>query len=219
MTELEIEDAINRYNKRLDEFGVSEQALGWSKKGRAKLRYEILLSQWDFNDQCILDFGCGFGDMLACLNEKKMHNVSYTGVDINSNFIAIAKEKYHESANFLVSNILEDEMDNTFDFILSSGVFNHKLGNNMGFIKNCFHKFNQLCSKGFAVNFLSDKVDFTYDYTFHANPGDILNLAYQYSNNVVLRNDYMPFEFTIFVNKFSVIDKEYTVYNEYLKYV
>lgn len=220
MNENEIIDTVNRYNKRLEEFGISEKALGWGEKGRAKLRYEILLSQWNFDKKSVLDFGCGFGGMYDYMLSKNISGFKYTGIDINENFINIAKNTHHnENANFSVANLLTDKLEGEFDFILSSGVFNHQLENNKKFIESCFEKFNEYARLGFAINFLSDKVAFKYDYTYHSNPLDILELAYKYTNNVVLRNDYMPFEFTIFVNKFSITDPTYTVYNEYLKYV
>ena len=219
MDHKEIQDAISRYNKRLTEFGVSEQALGWGSKGRAKLRYEILLSQWDFNNSSVLDFGCGFGDMLAYIRSKGIEDVDYTGVDINPNFIAVAQDNYKDTATFHLKNLLEEETPEQHDFVLSSGVFNHSLSDNMGFIKKSFEQFNKISRKGFAMNFLSSKVAFQYDYTYHANPAEILDLAYQYSNNVVLRNDYMPFEFTIFVNKSAETDAQYTVYKDFVKYV
>src|SRR5690349_18585775 len=125
----EIKDAINRYNKRLEEHGISEQALGWGAKGRAKLRYEILLSQWNLDHSSILDFGCGFGDMFDYINEKGFKDVSYTGIDINDNFINIARQRHEKGAEFILGNLFELPTVKTFDFILSSGVFNHKLEN------------------------------------------------------------------------------------------
>jgi SAM-dependent methyltransferase len=219
MTRSEIEQAIRRYNERLEKYGISELALGWGEKGRAKLRYEILTSCWDFNNTSILDFGCGFGDMYQYIFEKGIRDFKYTGIDINQMFIDIAIEKYGKNAEFLVKNLLEDEIKDKFDFVLSSGVFNFKLENNIKFIEDSFEKFNELSIKGFAVNFLSNKVEYQYDYTYHANPSTILDIAYKYSKNVILRNDYMPYEFTIFVNKYSQIDSTYTVYKEYVKYV
>lgn len=218
MNQKEIDDAVKRYNQRLEEHGISEQALGWGEKGRAKLRYKILLSQWDINNSTVLDFGCGFGDLLGYIEQNGLTNVAYTGIDINQNFLTIAKDRYKQ-AHFLKMDLLNEEMNASYDFIFSSGVFNHALEDNIAFIKKCFEKFNQLSNKGFAVNFLSDKVSLKYDYTYHSNPAQILDLAYKYSNNVVLRNDYMPFEFTVFVNKFSQIDDKYTVYNEFVKYI
>jgi hypothetical protein len=69
------------------------------------------------------------------------------------------------------------------------------------------------------VNFLSNKVDYTSDGMYYSDPTWIMDLAYRYSNNIVLRNDYMPFEFTVFVNKFSTIDEKYTIYQEYRNYL
>lgn len=219
MKKNEILEAVNRYNQRLEQFGISEQALGWGEKGRAKLRYNILLSQWDFDNSSVLDAGCGFGDLFGYMVQKGCRNFKYLGLDINSAFIHIAKEKYRGSATFHVKNLLEQEGETSVDFILSSGVFNHKLEDNMGFISASFKKFNSLSTRGFAANFLSDKVTFRNDDMFYASPPEILTLAYQYSNNIVLRNDYMPFEFTVFVNKFAEIDGKLTVYKEFAKHV
>ena len=166
-----------------------------------------------------MDFGCGFGDLYDYILLKEFKNTKYTGIDINKKFIDIATEKHKDKATFILKNLLVDKFESRYDFVLSSGVFNHKLDDNMGFIEKCFEKFNHLSKKGFALNFLSDKVSVRYDYTFHADPAAILNLAYQYSNNVVLRNDYMPFEFTVFVNKFSEIDNKFTVYKEYIGFI
>lgn len=218
MNNNEIRETIKRYNSRLDEYGVSEQALGWGEKGRAKLRYEILLSRWDVSGSAVLDFGCGFGDMFGYISAKGISGVQYTGVDINNRFIEIAKQRYRR-ASFLCSCEQDPVPSTVFDFVFSSGVFNHALEDNMGFIKDSFDNFNNMSKSGFAVNFLSNKVDFQYDYTFHADPAQILELAYTYSNNVVLRNDYMPFEFTIFVDKQTEVDEQFTVYKDYLDYV
>jgi len=218
MNEKEIQHAIDRFNKRLEQFGISEQSLGWGTKGRARLRYEILMSQWDLNNSSVMDLGCGFGDMFEYMSDKGI-NTKYTGIDINPNFITIAKEKHGDKATFQEKNLLTEETTEQFDFVLSSGVFNHVLEDNMGFIKACFDKFDKISTKGFAANFLSDKVGFQYEYTFHASPAAILDLAYQYSNNVVLRNDYMPYEFTVFINKFAEVDEQTTVYKDFVKYV
>jgi len=218
MKKKEIQETIERYSKRLEQYGVSEMALGWGEKGRSKLRYEILLSQWNFDNSSVLDAGCGFGELLDYMLQKGITNFHYHGMDINNRFIHIAKAKYGDTARFSLKNMLEADEEDEADFILSSGVFNHKLDDNIGFIKATFEKFNSLCRKGFAVNFLSDKVSFRPEHTYHANPPEILALAYQYSNNVVLRNDYMPFEFTVFINKFSEIHPKLTVYQEFVKY-
>lgn len=219
MNSREIEEAIERYNKRLDTFGVSEEALGWGPKGRSRLRYEILISQWDFNNQAVLDFGCGFGNLYEYMIRRNITNLRYTGIDINERLITIAQEQHKGDATFITGNLLTEIFNDRVDYILASGVFNYKLENNFEFISSCFDKFNEISKKGFAVNFLSDKAAIQYESNCYSSPAQILELAYKYSKKVVLRNDYMPYEFTIFVDKTEIIDPELTVYKEYVKYV
>jgi hypothetical protein len=150
--------------------------------------------------------------------EKKNINIrDYLGIDINPNFIEIASQK--SKGTFKCLDIMETEEVLNCDFLFTSGVFNNKFEDNKAFIQQCFERFNQIAKKGFAVNFLSDKVEYKLDECYHSDPAWVLDLAYKYSNNVVLRNDYMPFEFTVFVNKFSEIDEKLTVYKEHIKYV
>lgn len=219
MTKEEIAQTIERYKTRLHQHGYDPKSLGWGEKDRAGLRFEILLSLWDFTGATVLDFGCGFGDLNQYAGKTGRAFGRYIGVDINPDFIAMAKER-NPGATFFCGDIFElDPGDLACDYVLTSGVFNHKYADNYGFVLQCLEKFNSLTSKGFSSNFLSDKVAYELEYTFHSNPGRILEMAYAFSNNVVLRNDYMPFEFTVFVNKASGIDPQFTVYEEFKKYV
>ena len=217
MTQQEKKNTIDRYNDRLKEHGYDPKSLGWGEKDRAALRFEILCSQWDFTHKTVLDFGCGFGDLGNFLS-KKAESIKYIGLDINENLVAKGKELNPE-ADLRIGDLLEGDFTEKVDFVLSSGVFNHKLSGNIKFIEDCFKKFDTLANEGIAVNFLSDKVDFQSEYTYHTNPAWVLELGFKYSKRVVLRNDYMPFEFTLFIFKNEEIDPKYTVYNDYLKFI
>ena len=72
-----------------------------------------------------------------------------------------------------------------------------------------------LCRDGLAFDFLSDKVDWRQANNFYCSPEQILRMAYKCSRNVVLRNDYMPFEFAVFINKDSSFLKDDTIFNRY----
>jgi SAM-dependent methyltransferase len=217
MGEKDINQIIRIYSDRLSKHGVSPKALGWDKK-RTNLRFEILSSQWNLSDLSILDFGCGFGDFYNFLVQKNITGFNYLGIDINPRFLEIAKSLY-PNASFRVFNILKEPLECKYDYIFASGVFNDKLNDNLVFIESVLQKFDEYSEKGFAANFLSDRVQYRHRHTFHADPSYILNLCYKYSNNIILRNDYMPFEFTIFVNKDSKYDSELVVYNEFIKYM
>ena len=210
----EKEATIRRYNRRMTRFGVGEKALGWGEKGRSGLRNEILLSLWDLKSRSILDFGCGFGSLLDHLKARGAPESRYLGIDINPRLIAQAR-RLHPRARFEVVDVLREGADLSADYVFSSGVFNHRLKDNDGFVRACFARFDEIARRGFAVNFLSSHVDYRLKHTFHSDPARILDLAYRYSNNVVLRNDYMPYEFTVFVNKASAVDPKRAVYEEF----
>jgi SAM-dependent methyltransferase len=205
MNKEEIKKTIDRYNERLEKYGITEKALGWGDKGRSKLRFEILCSEFELENKIILDYGCGYGDLYQYIKDTRTDNFKYIGIDLNENIINIAKSRNYLNADFYV--------------VSGSGIFNYKLNNNIEFIKNTLDIFNANGKDGFAANFLSKKVDFESELNYHSSPSEILDICYEYSNNIMLKNNYMPFEFTVIVNKEEPLNKEFNVYQNFVKYI
>lgn len=212
MNQSEKESVLKRYSERVRLYGDSPLTLGWTK-GKHLLRYHILLNQWKFNGETLLDFGCGFGDMYGYIRKLGL-NLIYRGYDINPDLISIGKTKYPD-IELSTEDIFSFDVPKSFDFAVSSGVHNLKLEDNWKFIEQTFERFAFLCRKGFALNFVSNKVNIFDEHLYHADPARVLNLAYSYSKKVVLRNDYMPFEFSIIVDLRDEFDKVSVVYPEY----
>ncbi|MCB9036083.1 MAG: class I SAM-dependent methyltransferase [Lewinellaceae bacterium] len=220
MNEQDKQETIRRYNERLMKYGYSEKTLGWSRN-KNNIRFNALVREWltELESSEIADFGCGFGDLYRFLKEDiSLKKFRYTGIDINAKLVEIGRS-YYPQANFWIGDIIKENFQTKFDFIFSSGVFNHQLINHSEyfFIEETLNKLNELTLKGLAVNFLSDKVDFKLEHTFHSNPGKILDIAYNFSRNIILRNDYMPFEFTIYIRKDIAVDSEKVVFENYLE--
>jgi len=213
----EQEAIIERYSRRFAEFGYSSKTLGWDK-GKQDLRFSILTSQYDFRNKRVLDIGCGFGDLNRILRPCYGDEYAYHGVDLVPALIEKARDLYaRKNVTFSCADILGEVVTGKYDYAVSSGIFNHKMLDvaNYDFIENVIAKALSLCRDGLAVDFLSDKVDWKHDHTFHASPEKLLALAYKFSRNVVLRNDYMPFEFSLFINKDDSFSKDDTVFNLY----
>jgi SAM-dependent methyltransferase len=205
-----------RYTNRFNEFGYSPKSLGWDK-GKQGLRSEILTSQYDFENKRILDIGCGFGDLNIVLQQKAKH-YNYFGVDVVDVLVQAGKELYKKpEIEFYTGDFLDKSFTGEFDYAIASGMFNFKLkdGDNYEFIENVMQKALQLCKDGIAFDFLSDKVDYQKEITFHSSPERILAIAYKFSRNIILRNDYMPFEFSVFINKNDSFSNEDTVFNAF----
>jgi len=67
-------------------------------------KYREILSRVDFrNTRAILDDGCGTGNFLGLVNSSNGNNSHLVGVDISSEMIKIAHEKYPE-VDFIVAD-------------------------------------------------------------------------------------------------------------------
>lgn len=210
MTPDDVRAIVRAYSDRYARCGVSAETLGWGRKDRRRLRFEVLCSLWALDGASVLDFGCGFGDLCGYLRETRT-GVQYLGLDINAELVEVAR-RLQPSGRFDVANLLDDGPRPEMDYVFASGVFNDRIGDNWAFIERAFEAFNRVARNGFAANFLSAKVDYRYPDAYYAEPADVLNLCYRYSRNVVLRNDCMPFEFTVFVNKAAKVDPDLVIF-------
>lgn len=204
------------YADRYKDYGYDPKTLGWFK-GKQELRFSILTSQVDLEDKSILDVGCGFGDLNYFL-KSRLKSYRYHGVDLVEELILEAQKRHNEEGIHFSSEDFLAAAPKQYDFILGSGIFNYRLSHedNYEYIRRTLKKAFDECTIGCAFDFLSDRVDFQkYEFTFHSNPSKILELGYSLSRNVILRNDYAPFEFTLFLFKDDSFNPENTVFNRF----
>jgi SAM-dependent methyltransferase len=210
------EKIAEKYSMRYEEFGYSPKSLFWNK-GKQNLRFNILTSQFELEGKSILDIGCGFGDLTQFL-EQKTTNYSYFGIDITKAFIIEANKRFaNEKIHFKHGDFLNENIEENFDIAIASGTFNIKFENedNYTFVESVIKKALSFCEIGIAFDFISDKVDFRDSQTFYYAPERVLSIAYKYSRNIIVRNDYMPFEFALFVFKDDSFEKEDTIFKLY----
>ena len=206
----------NYYLQLFKKYGVSPKSLGWDK-GKQFLRFDQLTKDYTFEGSSFFDVGCGFGDFAAYLKRKSCwEGLNYLGIDLIDEFIETAKGLHKEdNFRFINGDFLQTNFDEKFDFVISSGLFNLKnnFDNHYDIIRIYIEKMLHCCNKSVSIDFLSDQVDFMLDHTFHSNPAKILTIAYEFSKNVSLSNDFFPFEFTIKINKDDSFSKKTTIFN------
>jgi SAM-dependent methyltransferase len=191
------EKAANRerYEARHAEFGYDPKTLGWTK-GRHKLRYEMLLSSWPAGTRSVLDIGCGFGDMAQYCQESGRAAWRYTGIDIVPALIDEGK-RLRPDVDLRLHDIDSEGVPDGYDVIVASGVFSHRLKDNMAFVARAFDLFANSAKIGFSANFMSPAADVRYDHLFYPDPGEVFDLARRHSRRIAIRHDYMPFEYTV----------------------
>lgn len=211
MNEKDKQAIIQRYSENLKKYGYSPKTLEWFKN-RQPIRFKALSEIGDLNNCSILDVGCGFGDLYGFLIKKGL-SIKYMGYDIYENFIKIARKVYPD-AHFEVKDIEEDKINEKFDWVFSSGIFNNKMTDNASSIRSMLKRMFKLCNKGVAADFMSTFVDFKSKGAYYANPEVVFGFCETLSRRVLLRHDYMPFEFCIYIYKDDKIN-ERNVFTEF----
>lgn len=206
MNEKDRDAYINKYVKRLDEFGDDPSTLGWGGGvERQKHRFDVLREVGIGASDSVLDIGCGFADMYELLTEKGWSG-EYLGIDLNQKLLEVAEQKY-EGVKTLCADILDNkELDLNYDWTVASGVFNARMKHedHMKYVTAMLEKMWSFSNKGMAFDFMSTYVDFEHPDAFHMEPGEAIRLAKQLAGNtgrVVLRMDYLPYEFCVYVYK------------------
>jgi ubiquinone/menaquinone biosynthesis C-methylase UbiE len=200
MKQSEKDRIIDRYNKRIQQYGNNINALASGTEERRNLRFQILTEIGIGESDSVLDLGCGYGDYYGYL-KKHFDNFGYTGIDINPNLIEFARERY-KNVDFKVMDI-QNESPGESDFIVSTSCFNLKLSDtsNYDFIEDIMKSCFRTAKKGVAIDFLTSYVDFkgNEEEAFYYEPEKVFRIAKSISKRVALRHDYPLFEFCIYL--------------------
>lgn len=180
------------YQNSIKEFGVSAQGVHWNSKYTQYKRFEILtkLIKKDIKSSSIIDVGCGFAEYYNYLRTNNRVPNRYIGIDCENEMVTISKKRF-PNQEFYKQNILYDNLINA-DYYISSGALNILTLDEINiFIKNCFVNSN----KGFLFNFLKEL-------TFNKiKKYELLTICNRYTNNIIIKENYLENDFTIFMVK------------------
>ena len=84
--------------------------------------------------------------------------------------------------------------------MLLSGTLNFLLekGDTGDYVRAMLQRMFELAEKGIAANFLSTYVDYRKPEANHGDPAEIFRFLMSLTPRVVLRHDYMPYQFTVY---------------------
>ncbi len=176
----------------------------------------------DDNDITIHDVGMGVADLYGFIQEShSQKKILYSGTEILKEYVEEASVRFPDLA-FFHRDIAEKSFDDTYDYLLMSGVFHQRRESSIRqwekfyqeIIKNSF----AMCKKGIAFNFISPFVDFYQTPVYYCNLPKLINFINDdLSRFFEIKHDYALYEFTVFVYQESYI-KSKTVQPEFQKY-
>jgi SAM-dependent methyltransferase len=199
-----VADVVEYYEGKLSSFGTTPRGVDWKDARSQHLRFEQLLRALRL-DQCrdpfrIVDFGCGYGALFPFLRERGL-DCTYVGYDASPRMIGEALA-LHAAARFTAS---WDEVPES-DFIVSSGVFNVRLGTSDAawweYVTRSLRAIGEKACAGYAVNFLTSYSDEDRKRAdlYYASPAEVLDWCRRNASRwVSVLHDYDLYEFTVAV--------------------
>lgn len=195
------EIALKHYQKNFQKYGVDAKALSWAGRGAAHQRFRAIWKEIDFNNKSVLDVGCGFGEMAKFLR-KRYVGVKYKGVDIVPEFVKEAKKRY-PFYEFQQRDYFNDPMEEKFDVVMASGTLNSNLGPaNVEFRKKAIRIMFEHTRSVCVFNMLGAHPQPETpkgSNVWYADSLEILDYCMSLTRRVVLRANYHPRDFTIFM--------------------
>lgn len=186
------------YLPLLQHHGPMFRAVDWGSRQGQTNRFRILLEVGEFLDASILDIGCGVGHLVEHLSTIGFQG-KYLGIDALPEMVASARVCY-PAWQFQEGNILDLNTSWNADYVISSGLFT--FGDSKLMQKTIQAMFD-ICNKAVAFNSLSYWAKKKEPGEFYADPLGTVQFCRTLTPWVVLRHDYLPHDFSIYMYRES----------------
>jgi SAM-dependent methyltransferase len=174
---------IANYRGLFQKYGGAPEAAQMSADGQ-RFRFLKLMEIADLRNRRVLDLGCGIGDFYPFLIEK-FDQLDYTGIDLVPEMVDFAAKKYPK-ARFLCRDISKDGLDESFDYVLASVVFNNAMPDCDAYMRELLTLAFKHCTLGLGFNFISSHVNFTDAELAYHDPAEVLDFCIRHLTRKVL---------------------------------
>jgi hypothetical protein len=203
------------YSKLFNIHGNSVKSVASGKKTYKDMRYEKLSQIFlDDNNFSIFDVGFGLAHFYEYLEKHhKNKNIIYSGSEVVREFYEKCSNKYTH-LDFNMHDLSIKPLSKKYDYLIFGGTFYQLAGSK----KKEFEKYARRmlingfksCSKGIAVNFITDKVDYRIKGLYYENLGKITDfIETNISRFYTVEKSYPLFEFTITIYKEDIIKSKF----------
>jgi SAM-dependent methyltransferase len=199
MSSLPPEETARWYEDKVRAYGYDHRGLGFGNKSSQEKRFEALLELGDLDGATLLDVGCGFGDLLAFLNDRGIEPV-YTGIDICKPMIERCRERHDgKLAIFRVADVMDFDPRQGFDYVVASGLFGLDAEGTRDRIRPTLERMFRWSRFGIAANFLSACSPTPAEGRIYVEPWKALEAGLALTPATRLNHSYLPNDFTLYL--------------------
>jgi SAM-dependent methyltransferase len=201
----EITDPFHRiadfYDSLVRQYGHDPRACDYGRPESQEIKFRVLSEVMPLANASLLDVGCGFADFAGYL-QSRFPGLEYSGIDLCSAMVIEAR-RYQPKLDLRVGNILDAPFDRTFDVVTANGIF-YLLGDQAWpMMRQIIERLFALATSAVAFNSLSAWTKDTEQEAneYYADPVKVLDFCRRLTPWVVLRHDYHPRDFTVYMYK------------------
>lgn len=196
------------YEQCLEIHGTVPKGMDWPNENDLIKRFKVMLELFEHDNEPVhlLDLGCGYGALIDHLVKGKYENILYTGMDISEKMISSAKVLFPCHQFILQDILLKPLQVNHFDYIIMNGLLTEKRSLSWDemtvFARRIISHAFKACKKGIAFNVMNYHVDWCNPNLFYWSFDDAAKfLIESCTRNIVFRQDYGLYEYTVYVYK------------------
>lgn len=185
------------YKSLVDRYGHDPRACDYGRPESQRIKFEVLAQTMPLQGKRVLDVGCGFADFADYLFAY-YGELTYEGIDITPRMIEEAR-RLHPALSLRVLDILEQDPGGPYDLVTANGIF-YLLGKGAeSYMRQLIVRMYEFSSSAVAFNSLSIWADHKESGESYADPLATVEFCRTLTPWVVLRHDYMPHDFTIYM--------------------
>jgi SAM-dependent methyltransferase len=187
------------YENLIQRYGHDPRACDYGHPESQRTKFRVLSEAIPVKNRSVLDVGCGFADF-ACYLRERFPGVRYCGIDLTSSMVTEAR-RLNPGIDVRVNNILDAKFDTYFDLVTANGIF-YLLGEHApAVMEKMIDRMYMLSSCAVAFNSLSAWAEDKESGEFYADPLRVVDYCRRLTPWVVLRHDYHPRDFTVYMYK------------------
>jgi SAM-dependent methyltransferase len=169
-----------------------------------RVRFEVFVLNHDLQGCSLLDVGCGTGEFFAHLQRRGIA-CAYTGLDLSPAMIRRARERF-PGADFIEGNAVDALPGRQFDYTVCIGIHNVKVPGAWDILAASLRRQFELCTVAAHASLLNNRYAGFGEHVQAWRLEDVLALALSITPYIVLRNDYLPNDFSITLYRRPLID-------------
>jgi len=190
---------IGYYGDLVDKYGHDPRACDYGRSQSQEVKFQVLSEAIPLDNRTVLDVGCGFADFERYLRSR-FADVRYSGIDICPAMVREAL-RINPTLDVRVANLLDCSSQEQFDLVAANGIL-YLLGDNAWpIMQNLITRMFALAREAVAFNSLSARAANQENGEFYPDPLLVLEFCHTLTPWVVLRHDYHPRDFTIYMYK------------------